>query len=220
MTNFKINRLPQKHIVDRYLETVKPLGIKNDGKGLDFFMEEINPRHTLPKSYIAFPIGAGKNTKAFTVEKIVKICLSTSYTIILLGGKQEKNKAKSILTHLKEEPSKRQIVNMVGKCSLSDSAQIVKNAKVVITADTGLMHIAAAFNKPIISIWGNTMPQFGMTPYYAENKDFNTIIEVKNLPCRPCSKIGYDTCPKGHFKCIENIEIATIIHQINAVFRG
>ena len=45
LTNFKINRLPKTHIVDRYLETVKSLGVKNDGQGLDFFLPEdlLNP---------------------------------------------------------------------------------------------------------------------------------------------------------------------------------
>jgi ADP-heptose:LPS heptosyltransferase len=66
------------------------------------------------------------------------------------------------------------------------------------------MHIAAAFNKKIVSIWGNTIPEFGMGPYLpnAENK----LLEIKNLSCRPCSKLGYKKCPKGHFKCMNEID--------------
>ncbi|MBU3663922.1 MAG: glycosyl transferase, partial [Bacteroidetes bacterium] len=75
----------------------------------------------------------------------------------------------------------------------------------------GLMHIAAAFNKSIISYWGNTVPEFGMTPYLPapslnNNKSPYIILnEVKDLACRPCSKIGFDRCPKGHFKCMTNL---------------
>ena len=67
-----------------------------------------------------------------------------------------------------------------------------------------MMHIAAAFKKKIYSVWGNTIPQFGMYPYMAASN--SKIIEVKGLGCRPCSKIGYDKCPKGHFKCMQEID--------------
>jgi ADP-heptose:LPS heptosyltransferase len=70
------------------------------------------------------------------------------------------------------------------------------------------MHIAAAFKKDIISLWGNTIPEFGMGPYLAGKN--SQILEVTNLSCRPCSKLGYKKCPKGHFKCMNDIEITEI----------
>ena len=66
--------------------------------------------------------------------------------------------------------------------------------------DTGLMHIAAAFGKEIFSVWGNTVPAFGMYPYRTEFR----VLEVPGLSCRPCSKIGFDKCPQGHFKCMRD----------------
>ena len=78
------------------------------------------------------------------------------------------------------------------------------------------MHIAAAFKKRIISIWGNTIPEFGMNPYYGEKQIRNYIFQIPNLSCRPCSKLGYDECPKGHFKCMNLInekEIAAVIEE-------
>jgi len=84
--------------------------------------------------------------------------------------------------------------------SLDGSAFVISKASKVVSPDTGMMHIAAAFQKPIISVWGSTVPEFGMTPYYAENtKNGNTVIEVQGLSCRPCSKIGFSSCPKGYF---------------------
>ncbi|MFK7978842.1 MAG: glycosyltransferase family 9 protein [Saprospiraceae bacterium] len=221
LTNFKINRLPTMHIVDRYLETVKPLGVKNDGEGLDFFLnpdllnlQDLVNLKPIPKNYIALPIGAGRKTKALTIEKIVHVCQKINYPVVLLGGKQEIKKANYIATIIEATEGKENLVNLVGQCSLLASAAIVKNAKVVLTGDTGLMHIAAAFQKPIISIWGNTVPEFGMYPYYPTGMDLNRTIEVKALPCRPCSKIGYDDCPKGHFKCIEQLSVMEIIAQL------
>jgi ADP-heptose:LPS heptosyltransferase len=90
-----------------------------------------------------------------------------------------------------------------------------------VTNDTGLMHIATAFKRPVISLWGNTVPEFGMYPYYGDqflrsqqqNAPFD-ILETRNLKCRPCSKIGYQKCPLGHFRCMENIETATLLEAV------
>jgi ADP-heptose:LPS heptosyltransferase len=68
------------------------------------------------------------------------------------------------------------------------------------------MHIAAAMQRPIVSFWGNTIPEFGMTPYLPDGfQPQPLIIEVKGLRCRPCSKLGFQKCPKGHFDCMEKI---------------
>ena len=99
--------------------------------------------------------------------------------------------------------------------SLSQSASVVRQAKYVVTHDTGLMHIAAAFKKDIVSIWGNTIPQFGMTPYMAGEK--SKIFEVKDLRCRPCSKLGYEKCPRGHFRCMNDQNIDEIVEYCNSI---
>ena len=107
------------------------------------------------------------------------------------------------------------IFNACGLFKLNESASLLQQSKLVITHDTGLMHIAAAFKKPIVSLWGNTVPEFGMTPYLPENERLSKIIEIKNLSCRPCSKIGYSKCPKGHFNCMNLIKEADIKNAVN-----
>ena len=79
-----------------------------------------------------------------------------------------------------------------------------------------MMHIAAAFQKEIVSIWGNTIPEFGMYPFYKKGINLNTTIQVEHLSCRPCSKIGFEKCPKGHFKCMQEIDEKKIIASIVA----
>jgi len=101
---------------------------------------------------------------------------------------------------------------------LGQSASLVKQAMVVVTHDTGLMHIAAAFQKPIVSIWGNTIPEFGMYPYLPSASSKQFIAEVKELPCRPCSKIGYSTCPKKHFRCMQNQDLVKIAEEVQRMF--
>jgi ADP-heptose:LPS heptosyltransferase len=218
MVKLKINILPHKHIVDRYLETVSSLGVKNDQQGLDYFIppeDEIDITSIQPKissPYVAFVIGAAHATKRLPVEKIVAICDKISQPIVLLGGKEDIENGDLIASK-----SKVYAVSLCGKLNLNQSASVVKQADKVISHDTGLMHIAAAFYKEIISIWGNTIPEFGMYPYLPK-KEQNTLpmdwlslkkaskfIEVEGLSCRPCSKIGHAVCPKGHFKCMNLI---------------
>jgi ADP-heptose:LPS heptosyltransferase len=206
MVNFKINKLPPVHIVDRYMQTIKPFGVINDGKGLDYFLgldevqnaEKVFNRLPLThrESYIAFVIGAKHYTKQLPSEKIISICNKIQRPIILLGDKNDFDKAKTICA------SAANAFNACGMFSLNESALILKNASKVITHDTGLMHIAAAFKKEVISIWGNTIPEFGMSPYYGDAPIRNQKFEIINLPCRPCTKIGFSKCPKGHFKCM------------------
>lgn len=210
LVNFKINKMPELHVVERYLQAAKPLGIINDNKGLDYFIpakDEVNI-NTLPVShqhgYIGFVIGAKHATKQLPLEKIISICKKLHQPIVLLGGKEDAQNAFII-----EKAVGSNIYNACGKYNLNQSASLVQQAKKIITHDTGLMHIAAAFKKEIISVWGNTVPALGFSPYLpaADSK----VVEVKNLPCRPCSKIGYDKCPKGHFKCMMLIDEESIV---------
>jgi len=218
LVNFKINRLPDISIVDRYMETVKSFGVKNDGRGLDYFIskEDETILEALPESfrngYTAFVIGAKHFTKQLPAEKIISICKKISSPVILLGGKEDLDKGEKILSQL----SLSMCINLCGKLSLNQSAAIIKHSQKVITHDTGLMHIAAAFKKEIISVWGNTVPEFGMAPYYGEAQIPNSKFQIPNLKCRPCSKIGYDKCPLGHFKCMvlhNETEIAAAANQ-------
>lgn len=204
LVQFKINVMPPVHVVDRYLQTVAHWGIKNDQKGLDYFIpekDEVAPL-SLPPShqggYIGFVIGAKHFTKQLPLEKLISICRKLNQPLILLGGKEDRERAEAICKAVGELA-----YNACGIYNLNQSASLVKQATRIISHDTGLMHIAAAFKKEIISVWGNTVPAFGFTPYGAAPG--SKIIEVNGLSCRPCSKIGYDKCPKGHFKCMKEI---------------
>ena len=200
LTNFKLDKMPKIHIVDRYLETVKHLGVKNDNQGLDFFLSANDKLDIsiFPKNYIVFVIGGQHATKILPNEKIISIIKKVNKPVLLIGGPED--------AHRGEEIAKAcdKVVNTCGKYSILHSASLVQQATMVITHDTGMMHIAAAFNKKIYSVWGNTVPEFGMYPYLESEQSKR--IEVKGLNCRPCSKIGYDKCPKGHFKCMQEID--------------
>ena len=206
MVNFKINRLPKIHIVDRYMAAVKELGVKYDGKGLEPLKTEEQPL----EDKVVFVIGGAHATKRLPVAKIISICSKINMPIILLGGKEDEGVGEKTVLAINED----RVINMCGKTTLQESIQLIKNAKKVITHDTGMMHIAASFQKEIISIWGNTIPEFGMTPFYADGIVRNTIVQVENLSCRPCSKIGFEKCPKGHFKCMMEIDEGKVVQAL------
>jgi ADP-heptose:LPS heptosyltransferase len=218
LTNFKIDRMPDRHIVDRYMDTVEMFGVRNDGAGLDYFIpreEELKPQD-IPTShqagFVGLVIGAAYATKRLPLHKLETLCRQATQPLILLGGPEDAATARHLAAI---DPIK--IYNACGQFSLNESAGLVRLARLIVTHDTGLMHIAAAFKRPVVSVWGNTVPEFGMYPYYGENYLHHfrpgeaalfgplpyTIMEVKGLSCRPCSKIGYKKCPRGHFKCME-----------------
>ncbi|HEX8545539.1 MAG TPA: glycosyltransferase family 9 protein, partial [Cytophagaceae bacterium] len=206
LVNLKVDKMPRVHIVDRYLATAKTLGVINDGLGLDYFIPEkdVIDKKTLPfpftNGYAAFAIGAQHFTKRLPEIKVVEFCKQIKLPIILLGGKEDREGAERITAAL-NDPQK--VLNYCGKVNLHQSASLAQQSETVYVNDTGMMHIAAALKKPIVSFWGNTTPLFGMYAYKTEN----IIVENNTLPCRPCSKIGYSKCPKGHFKCMSDLQL-------------
>lgn len=200
---FKINKVPTSHLVDRYMDTVKFLGIQNDGDPIDYFLPNtFSIDHLLPEShrkgYLVFIIGAMHFTKRMPNYKVISLCKKLSLPIVLLGGHDVQLNGDEIASALGST-----VYNACGKLSLNESVFLVKEAQSVIGFDTGLTHIAEAFNKKIVSIWGSTSPELlGVQPYQVDQ--FYTA-GVK-LPCRPCSKFGLDHCPKKHFKCMHDID--------------
>ena len=220
LVNLKVNRLPAMHIVDRYLNTIAHLNVYNDLKGLDFFINKkdevdlsIFPEQ-FNRGYIAFVIGANHATKKMPSEKISEIVKLLNFPALILGGEGDKAEGEKIAN---ENPELA--INTCGKFSINQSASLIQQAEVVITHDTGLMHIAAALNKKIVSVWGNTVPEFGMTAYMPQNPGNSVTIEVKNLSCRPCSKIGYKECPKKHFNCMNHIQNRDVVHAVNSFLK-
>lgn len=211
-TKFKINKMPNLHIVDRYFKAVEFLNVKNDGQGLDLFIEK---KTTLPenliieKNYISFAIGATYETKRYPISLIKEFIEKATLPVYIIGGVKEKKDGEFL-----QKGSKGKAVSLCAMLSLQQSALLIKQSSLHISNDTGMMHFAAALKKPLLSIWGNTVPDFGMYPYYPEElKNQYSIIERKDLSCRPCSKLGYHTCPKKHFKCMNEISPNQILEE-------
>lgn len=218
LVNFKIDLMPNLHIVDRYLKAIAPLQVSNDSLGLDYFIPEKDEvedgwlPETHQNGYAVFVVGAKFKTKQLPLKKMIELCDRINKPIVLIGGKEDQEIADKLEEFFRPGSAKSEkeieglnkktiIFNACGKFSINQSASIISKSNWVFTHDTGMMHIAAAFKKPIYSIWGNTLPAFGMYPYRTQF----TIFENKKISCRPCSKIGFEKCPKGHFKCMNDL---------------
>jgi len=209
---FKLKLVPPEHLVDRYLKTVAFLGVKNDDQPIDYY---IKADHQLSKllphfhqnGYVAFIIGATHFTKRMPNYKIVSICKQLKYPVVLLGGNDVKANGDEIATRTAN------VYNACGITSLDESVFLVSRAVSVIGFDTGLTHIAEAFDVPIASVWGGTVPELlGVQPYKVKE----VLLAGIELPCRPCSKFGLEKCPLGHFKCMNDMPEGSIVDFTNA----
>ena len=178
LTNFGINLLPNRHIVERSLDPLKVLGIQNDGKGMDYFVpSNISLKsNDIPTShqagYIAIVIGASYATKKLPVEHLKQLCDLIPVPIILVGGKEDAKEGEAV-----SSMDAAKIYNACGKFNLHESALLVKGARMVISNDTGFLYVACAFHKKTVAIWGATSPALQVEPYYPTELALNKSAE-------------------------------------------
>ena len=205
--NFDKRVLPEKHLVDRYFEGIATLEVHNDGLGLDFYPEDVPKDFILPDRFVCLSLGAAHLTKVIPDTLIKDLLAQIQENVILIGGPDDKQRGEELSLDFKH------VYNSAGELSVRQSGYVIQKSMLVITPDTGMMHIAAALKKPIISVWGNTVPEFGMYPYYGDS-DVQQYIAQVDINCRPCSKIGFKKCPKGHFKCMQDQDLKGILGAV------
>lgn len=204
---FKQNNVPARHIVDHYIDAVAPLGVRNDGQGLEFYIDPsiAHPGTALgswPQSaYSVYVIGGSKTTKIAPPDTMIRVIEKMGDCVVLVGGKEDAERAESIVHHFRQR-SEKQIYNTCGLLSLMGSARVLQESRYVVSHDTGMMHIAVALGKKVFALWGPTLP-FLFGPYSATAE----VIMNTDLDCRPCSKSGTDRCPRGHFKCMKELPL-------------
>lgn len=185
-------------IVDRYIQTLKVWDIQNDHQGLDFEGQStLSGLENLGK-YVAIVLGGTYATKRIPQNKLEELFAEMpNSNFVLIGGTDELELGK-----LLSEKYSGRVVTKCGQLNINESAAMMKMSEIVIAGDTGMAHIAAALGKPLAVIWGNTHKGYGMSPVSKQGVELKHF-EVEGLGCRPCSKLGFDGCPKQHFKCME-----------------
>ncbi len=199
----------------RYLKVGENAGIADDFNGLEIFwknhIEEglslVVDKRLLRKPFVALAPGAGFKTKQWPLEYFRELIETIEkkhrLPIVILGSKAEEERFK--LLEISDA-----VHNLAGKLTLLESAIILSKAKVLISNDSGLMHMATAVKVPVLAIFGSTVKEFGFFPFRAQSK----VIENQALWCRPCSHIGRNHCPLIHFKCMKDIKPMMVYEQL------
>lgn len=187
-------------IPQRYAETAKELNLKDDGLGLEFFLEKSLPKN---KKLISIAVGAKHFTKRYPFDKFLEVSkelINLGYEVTFLGSKEDLENIDS------KQIEELNINNLIGKLSIQETANKIAESVLLISNDSALMHIAAGLQVPIIAIFGSTTQDLGFAPFRVAHK----VLEV-DLACRPCSHIGKNKCPKKHFNCMNLISPKMIV---------
>lgn len=204
----KINLLKEiKPIPLRYAEIA---ALQLDDNGLDLFMpENINHKLAAGKKYIGICPGAKHFTKRWPEEYFIELgnkLNSQNFTVVIFGGKEDRELCEAISFRIENS------INLCNSDDLLQTAMDMKQCQHIICNDSGLMHTAAAVGVPITAIFGSTVSEFGFIPYLSDN----TILENNSLSCRPCSHIGRSSCPKKHFKCMQEIKPNMVFDHVKS----
>ena len=197
----------------RYLKTAEAAAVKDDGLGLELLLGDNIHAPEIEGKYIAIAAGAAHFTKRWPLEKfktlIQKIIDNHNLNIVLLGGKEDT----SVFSTLEISDK---VINFTGRLNLLESAAVIKNAAALISNDSALMHMATAVDTPVAAIFGSTSEELGFFPFRGKS----LVLQNEGLWCRPCTHIGRNRCPLGHFKCMEEITADNVYNGLIQLLSG
>ena len=212
-----------KPVSELYLESGENIGVKDDNLGLELWMPEEKGKNSYPPfkkiinfsklKKIAIAPGANYYTKRWPAERFAelagKLVENYNFEIFILGGEKDKQIGEYIKI---ANIDKHSIFDCTNSSSIIDTTRVIDNCSLLITNDTGVMHIASARQTPVIALFGSSVRDFGFSPYRVKN-----IILEKNVKCRPCSHIGRNYCPEKHFKCMLEISINDVLKAVQEI---
>jgi heptosyltransferase-2 len=221
LVNFKINLLKNNpSIAVHYIKTIYP---NYQTKSLPLYFE-INrekeeqslkklPHYFNAKIVIGVCPGSKHFTKRYPVNLFVEVLrklIHKNYFIALFGGNEDREICQAL------EIDSYTVKNFQNENDLFETAALMKKCSVVITNDSGLMHLASLLKIPTVAIFGSTVKEFGFAPIYQKS----IVVENNNLRCRPCSHIGRSECPRKHFKCMLEISPDLIVQKVEELISG
>ncbi len=209
---------PYRSVADRYRDAVKEFALSGDAFGCELYPSSGERAFASTffegrQKTLALCFGAKHVTKRYPPRSFASLLTlllrEQPLQVLLLGGKEDAPQAAEIMNAL-PDVFRPMVLNLAGICSLMQTAAILERSDAVLCNDTGLMHIASAFDKKLFLLFGSSSAAFGFLPCHAPYDLF----EVEGLHCRPCSHIGRDRCPKGHFRCMNDLSQTLIASKI------
>lgn len=231
LVNLKRNwyRQPIVPVAQRYLEVLKSFGVEDDHGGLEVFVptETTTSVNALMSGCrlgeyrtVIGLVPSGKHfTKRWPSDRFAafgaRAANQFGAKLIIFGGKNDVDNCGDIAQLINRDSSKSVAESFAGRLSLLETAAAMDHCEVVVSNDTGLMHLAAARKRKVVAIFGSTVKEFGFFPYAKES----VVLERAGLPCRPCTHIGREQCPEGHFKCMKEIEVEDVLEAVHSYLR-
>jgi len=215
----------QTYITDKYFNALTQFDLRDDEQGLDLYfpgdfeyedatVAEEAQRFQESRLPVTIAPGAAWKTKEWIPERFAgvadRLIEDSDATIAFLGGPDEVTLMESIRRSMRN-PEK--VLNFTGRTTLLESAKILESTQLHVANDSGLTHIATAFKKKVVVILGSTAKPLVFHPKYTTH----AIVEDPDLGCRPCTHMGRNRCPLGHFKCMNNIDEQAVLEAINRV---
>lgn len=204
-------------VADRYIESLRRYGLRNDGKGLELHIpDEIQfsaagkiarLRLNRFEKTIGLCPSARHETKQWPLERFfelaIRLAKELDSSILIFGGEMDRKLGAELASRIGQAVPGDRATSLCGHLSLLETAAAMDFCDVIVSNDSGLMHIANARRKNLVALFGSTVRQFGFFP-----QDSNSLVIQRNdLYCRPCSHIGRASCPEGHFRCMIDISV-------------
>jgi lipopolysaccharide heptosyltransferase II len=203
-------------VVDRYIEPLSDLGVHNDAKGLELHIPDdvlfgVSGKIAALKlnrfeKVVGLCPGARHFTKRWPADRFARVGAAFAQKmdakILLFGGAVDAPICNQICWDINNQAGVERATSLCGQLKLLETAAAMEYCDVIVTNDTGLMHIAVAMHKKLVAVFGSTVREFGFFPYDPKA----IVLETQGLVCRPCSHIGRSECPERHFKCMSEID--------------
>ena len=204
-------------VAERYFEAARRLDVRPDGGPPEFFLGAAAPervsrwlaeRGLATEPLAALAPGAAHATKRWPIahwQALAERLREMGYRLVVLGGPEDRGAAQQ-LGPLAESAA--------GEFTLQETGACLARAKVLISGDTGVMHMATGVGTPVVALFGPTVRAFGFFPYHAR-----ATVLAQDLRCRPCSTMGTARCPLGHHRCLVDLlpaQVAAAVERLVA----
>ena len=225
LIRFKINIYKEiKPVYLRYFEAVETLGVQYDGKGTEVFppvtetekVAEILTRNNITAGSLILVVapGAQWENKRWTTDGFAAaadtFCTQSGAKAVLIGGPGDVEICNSVQLQMKTSS-----LNLAGQLSLMGSAALLGKAAMVFTNDTGMLHMAQAMKATVVAVYGPTTRELGFFPLPENSR----VAEI-DIECRPCTQKGLHSCPKKHFRCMNDIKPEMVSDLAAALFHN
>jgi heptosyltransferase-2 len=204
-------------VPERYFEAARALDVAPDGGPPEFFLAPAARAHMKywlaeigldQKPFAVIAPGAAHATKRWPIEHweaLTERLRQLGYGVVAVGGPGDRALVSALGSR---------VINVAGEFTLQETGACLARAAVLVSGDTGVMHMATGVGTPVVALFGPTVEPFGFFPYTRR-----AAVLERDIDCRPCSAMGTERCPLGHHRCLEEIlpdQVAAAVQRLVA----